>query len=112
MCFRSPRSLLNIPAGRGGFFHSPPWRPFGAYASFVRHSLLILVIAFLPLSQLYLRYNQERRRRQMAETKNLCAQIPLDLHAKVCEAKERLGITTSQYMTGLLRTYFTIFCTQ
>ena len=45
----------------------------------------------------------------MAETKNLCAQIPLDLHAKVCEAKERLGITTSQYMTGLLRTYF---CTQ
>ena len=42
----------------------------------------------------------------MAETKNLCAQIPLDLHAKVCEAKERLGIT------GLLRTYFTIFCTQ
>ena len=48
----------------------------------------------------------------MAETKNLCAQIPLDLHAKVCEAKERLGITTSQYMTGLLRTYFTIFCTQ
>ena len=53
MCFRSPRSLLNIPAGRGGFFHSPPWQPFGAYASFVRHSLLILVIAFLPLSQLY-----------------------------------------------------------
>lgn len=31
MCFRSPRSLLNIPAGRGGFFHSPPWQPFGAY---------------------------------------------------------------------------------
>ena len=48
----------------------------------------------------------------MAETKNLCAQVPLDLHAKVCEAKERLGITTSKYMTGLLRTYCTIFCTQ
>lgn len=48
----------------------------------------------------------------MTETKNLCAQIPLELHAKVCEAKERMGITTSQYITGLLRTYFTIFCTQ
>ena len=33
----------------------------------------------------------------MEETKNLCAQIPLELHAKVCEMKEKLGLTTSQY---------------
>ena len=44
----------------------------------------------------------------MEETKNLCAQIPLELHAKVCEMKEKLGLTTSQYITNLLRTYFVI----
>ena len=44
----------------------------------------------------------------MEETKNLCAQIPLELHAKVCEMKEKMGLTTSQYITNLLRTYFVI----
>ena len=44
----------------------------------------------------------------MEETKHLCAQIPLELHAKVCEMKEKLGLTTSQYITNLLRTYFVI----
>ena len=42
----------------------------------------------------------------MAETKNLCAQIDLALHTKVCEERERAGQTTSQYITQLLREYY------
>ena len=42
----------------------------------------------------------------MAETKNLCAQIDLALHAKVCEGRERTGQTTSQYITQLLTEYY------
>lgn len=48
----------------------------------------------------------------MAETKNLCAQIPLDLHEQVCEAKEKLNMTTSQYITSLLRTYYSVLQTK
>lgn len=42
----------------------------------------------------------------MAATKNLCAQIDLALHTKVCEGRERAGQTTSQYITQLLREYY------
>lgn len=42
----------------------------------------------------------------MAQTKNLCAQIPLDLHNRVCEAREESGLTTAQYITNLLIEYF------
>jgi len=42
----------------------------------------------------------------MAETKNLCAQISLDLHRKICEAREQTGQTTAQYITDLLTEYF------
>ena len=42
----------------------------------------------------------------MPETKNLCAQIDLDLHRKISEAKEQTGQTTSQYITDLLTEYF------
>lgn len=42
----------------------------------------------------------------MSETKNLCAQVPLALHAQVCEEKDRLGQTTSQYITQLLMEYY------
>ena len=42
----------------------------------------------------------------MASTKNLCAQIDLALHTKVCEERERAGQTTSQYITQLLREYY------
>ena len=42
----------------------------------------------------------------MAQTKNLCAQIPLDLHARVCEARETAEQTTSEYITNLLIEYF------
>ena len=42
----------------------------------------------------------------MAETKNLCAQIPIDLHDRVSQAKDLAGQTTSQYITNLLTKYF------
>ena len=42
----------------------------------------------------------------MPDTKNLCAQISLDLHQKICEEKERSGLTTAQYITNLLIEYF------
>ena len=41
----------------------------------------------------------------MAQTKNLCAQISLDLHQKICEAREREGLTTAQYNTALITEY-------
>lgn len=37
----------------------------------------------------------------MAQTKNLCAQIPTALHAQVCAAREQSGLTTAQYITNL-----------
>ena len=42
----------------------------------------------------------------MAQTKNLCAQISLDLHQKICEAREQAGLTTAQYITNLITEYF------
>ena len=42
----------------------------------------------------------------MPATKNLCAQIPSDLHQRVCEAREQSGLTTAQYITNLLIEYY------
>ena len=42
----------------------------------------------------------------MATTKNLCAQIPIDLHERVSEERERLGQTTSEYITQLIQEYY------
>ena len=43
----------------------------------------------------------------MAEnTKNLCAQIPESLHAKVRERQEASGQTLSQYMTELITKFY------
>lgn len=42
----------------------------------------------------------------MPETRNLCAQLPLDLHQRVCEAREAAGLTTAQYITNLLLEYY------
>ena len=44
----------------------------------------------------------------MVQTKNLCAQIPLDLHAQVYAAKESTGLTTSEYITQMLIEYYEI----
>ena len=43
----------------------------------------------------------------MATTKNLCAQIPIDLHERVSEERERLGQTTSEYIANLIQDYRT-----
>lgn len=42
----------------------------------------------------------------MAETENLCAQMPISLHNRVTEAKEALGQTTAKYITNLLTEYY------
>ncbi len=42
----------------------------------------------------------------MAQTKNLCAQVPIDLHQKISEAREQTGLTTAQYITNLITEYF------
>ena len=42
----------------------------------------------------------------MATTKNLCAQIPIDLHERVSEERERLGQTTSEYIVNLIQEYY------
>ncbi len=42
----------------------------------------------------------------MTETRNLCAQLPLELHQRVCEAREWLGQTTAQYITNVLLEYY------
>ena len=43
----------------------------------------------------------------MATTKNLCAQIPIDLHERVSEERERLGQTTSEYIANLIPVSYT-----
>ena len=42
----------------------------------------------------------------MTAIKKLCAQVPIDLHQRVCEEKDRAGQTTSQYITALITEYF------
>ena len=43
----------------------------------------------------------------MAEpTKNLCAQIPVELHNHLRSEQERSGLTLSAYMTDLLTKYY------
>ena len=42
----------------------------------------------------------------MPETRNLCAQFPLDLHQRVCMDREQSGLTTAQYITNLLLEYY------
>ena len=44
----------------------------------------------------------------MATTKNLCAQIPIALHERVSEERERLGQTTSEYIANLIQEYTVI----
>ena len=39
-------------------------------------------------------------------TKNLCAQIPVELHDRLRAEQERSGLTLSAYMTDLLAQYY------
>ena len=42
----------------------------------------------------------------MADTKILCAHIPIALHDQVNEERKRLDQTTSEYITNLIRDYY------
>ena len=75
----------------------------GAFASFVYHSLVVLVIAFTETFGYACVAKKRRRYPRMATTKNLCAQIPIDLHERVSEERERLGQTTSESIANLIQ---------
>ena len=50
---------------------------------------------------------KRRKERNMEEKKNLCAMIPVELHAKVIEGKERSGLkTVADYVEQILTEYF------
>ena len=42
----------------------------------------------------------------MNPTKNLCAKIPAELHARICEEKDKAGKTMNQYITELITQYY------
>lgn len=42
----------------------------------------------------------------VADTKNLCAQIPIDLHRQVREHQEESGKSLGEYMTWLITTFY------
>ena len=63
---------------------------------------------FVPAFRIYWLHNQKKGDSTMAQTKNLCAQISLDLHQKICEGREQTGLTTAQYITKLLTEYYEI----
>lgn len=44
----------------------------------------------------------------MEATKNLCAQIPESLHARVRTEQEQSGQTLSQYITALITEYYNL----
>ena len=67
---------------------------------------MVLVIAFaVPFEYTWVTIKRKGIN-TMAATKNLCAQIGLDLHQKISEAREQAGLTTAQYITNLLTEYF------
>lgn len=89
----------------GGFFDFPHSQGLVAFASSVRGSLVVMVIAFRSAFG-YTCVAIRKELKGMAQTKNLCAQIPLELHAQVCEAKEKSGQAMIRYITDLLTEYF------
>jgi len=84
------------------------FRFFGAYvasASFVCHSLMVLVIDFSQ-SFGYACVQKSEEASENGNSKNLCAQIPIALHERVSEERERLGQTTSEYIANLIQEYY------
>lgn len=47
-----------------------------------------------------------RGNKMAGSTKNLCAQIPVELHNRLRAEQERSGLTLSTYMTDLLTNYY------
>jgi hypothetical protein len=113
---RTPQRSIRIRIAVHGLliFRADPWTAFlflqqlliGAYASFVRGSLVVLVIAFIVLSGYTCFTSRQKEVTTMAEKKNLCAMIDIDLHQKITEAKDQAGLTTAEYITNLLIEYF------
>ncbi|WP_304966182.1 hypothetical protein, partial [uncultured Oscillibacter sp.] len=68
----------------------------------------VLVIAFVLLSGYTVVTTNGKENGSMEQKKNLCAQVPLSLHAQVCEAREAAGQTTSEYITNLLIEYYNL----
>jgi hypothetical protein len=69
---------------------------------------VVLVIAFVLLSGYTVVTTNGKENSSMEQKKNLCAQVPLSLHAQVCEAREAAGQTTSEYITNLLIEYYNL----
>ncbi len=42
----------------------------------------------------------------MAETKSLCALIPIELHNKVTASKDESGLTLNQYVEKIITEYY------
>jgi hypothetical protein len=72
----------------------------------VHDSLVVLVIAFVVLSGYTCVAIRRKEITTMAEKKNLCAMIDIDLHRKITEAKDQAGLTTAEYITNLFIEYF------
>jgi len=68
---------------------------------------LVLVIAIAPRSRYTWLANQERSCHR-GNNKNLCAQIPESLHARVRTEQEQSGQTLSQYVTALITEYYNL----
>ena len=62
--------------------------------------------SFLTWFWIYLRCKTRKGEQTMADKKNLCAQIDIALHNRVTEEKDRLEMTTSQYIAALLTEYY------
>ena len=100
-----PLSCQALVRTAGGFFVLSTVH-IGACAYFVPQSLLVMVIAFsMPFDYTCLAISGKENS-TMPATRNLCAQLPLDLHQRVCEAREESGLTTAQYITNLLLEYY------
>ena len=95
----------NFQADQWTAFFVPPVH-IGGYACFVSQSLVVLVIALsMPFSYTCLAISGKEND-TMPATKNLCAQISLELHQKISDAREESGLTTAQYITNLLIEYY------
>ena len=72
-----------------------------AYDLSVQRSSVVLVIAFSMLSG-YTVVTTNVKENGSIEQKNLCAQVPLSLHAQVCEAGEAADWTAGEHLPNLL----------
>ena len=100
-----PQSADHPGRSVGGFFIIQSVQ-IGGYAWLVFGSLVVMVIAFsMPFGYTCVAISGKENN-TMPATRNLCAQLPLDLHQRVCEAREQSGLTTAQYITNLLLEYY------